>query len=124
MESDFEIFSLSQQVFVMTEEMWLSSLPAFPCLNPGEKNLDNPLIFLLSGVYIKGMAQRHQGVGIWHIVENNKIVSLFTVFLKRSCFQSKRLIRIYTVVCSKMLSKVVLSDPYLLAFLPWWDTHP
>lgn len=43
MERDFEIFFLGQQLFVMTERVWLSSsLPASPLLLPCQKKPGNP----------------------------------------------------------------------------------
>lgn len=84
---------------------------------------ENSLIFLLSDVYIIGMEQRYQGVGILYISEN-KIMFLFTVFLRRSCFQSKGWVHINIVVYSKKLSKMVLNDPHLLAFVSLCNTHP
>ena len=47
-----------------------------------KRNLETPLIFLLSGVNITNVAPSYQGVGILHIGENNKIVSIFTIFLR------------------------------------------
>lgn len=44
-------------------------------------NLDHSL---LSSLYLVSMAPKHQGVGILHIDLNNKIVSIFIVFLRRS----------------------------------------
>lgn len=116
----WNIFSGSASIHYDWEELVvLSASIAIPRSMPKE----NLLIFLLSDVYIIGMEQRHQGVGILYISEN-KIVFLFTVFLRRSCFQTKGWVHINIVVCSKKLSKMVLSDPHLLAFVPLCNTHP
>lgn len=48
-------------------------------------------------------------MGILHIGENNKVVSIITVFLKRSFIKIKWLVHINPVVCGRNLLKVVLN---------------
>lgn len=80
MKRDFEIFFVGQQVSAMTEGIMLSSsLIALPLLDPCQRNLDNPPTFLLSGVYIIGMENGHQEVGILYIGEHNRTVSLYSL---------------------------------------------
>lgn len=89
-----EYFFLGHQAFIMTEEIWLSFFSQH-CLFAihATWNLDSLPTFLLSSVYIIGVAPRHQGVGVLHIGENNKIVSIFVVFLRRRLIWTKELLQ-------------------------------